>query len=61
VLALALLSCSASSAEDRKALVGKWLPEDRSGRLVLFREDGMFVGPSVTPHFGMPRTFRRAQ
>jgi hypothetical protein len=42
-LLLALLSCSAPpSAEDRKALVGKWLPEDASGHLVLFREDGVF-------------------
>ena len=42
-LALGLLSCSAPpSAEDRKALVGKWAPEDASGHLVLFREDGKF-------------------
>jgi hypothetical protein len=41
-LLLALPSCSAPSAEDRKALVGKWLPEDSSGHLVLFREDGVF-------------------
>lgn len=117
LLALALLSCSAPSAEDRKALVGKWLLEDGSGHLVLFREDGMFdflydsagptllelswelaskgkiaikasdgsvvracaytiqadrlsiddgshgecISPFVTPHVGMPQTFRRAQ
>jgi hypothetical protein len=54
LLTLALLSCSAPpSAEDRKALVGKWLPEDASGHLVLFREDGVFdflydaAGPTV--------------
>jgi hypothetical protein len=42
-LLLTLLSCSAPpSAEDRKALVGKWAPEDASGHLVLFREDGVF-------------------
>jgi hypothetical protein len=52
-LLLALASCSAPSAEDRKALVGKWAPEDASGHLVLFREDGVFdflydtVGPVV--------------
>jgi hypothetical protein len=60
LLAIALLSRSAPRAEDRKALIGEWLPEDGSGRLVLFREDGMFVGLSVTPHVGMPQTFQRA-
>lgn len=53
LLALALLSCSAPSAEDRKALVGKWLPEDSSEHLVMFRDDGTFdflydsAGPTV--------------
>ena len=52
-LLLALASCSAPSTEDRKALVGKWMPEDASGHLVLFREDGVFdflydtIGPVV--------------
>ena len=39
---LALVSCSPPSAEDRGALVGRWAPEDGSGHLVLFRENGVF-------------------
>jgi hypothetical protein len=37
-----LLSCRPATEEDRKALVGVWIPDDGSGLAVEFRQDGVF-------------------
>jgi hypothetical protein len=37
-----LLSCKPATEEDRKALVGVWIPDDGSGHAIEFRQDGVF-------------------
>ena len=42
LLSVGLLSCKPATEEDRRALVGLWIPDDGSRRAIAFREDGVF-------------------
>ena len=42
LFALLLADCAPATPEDRAALVGVWSPEDGSGRLIEFRDNGEF-------------------
>jgi hypothetical protein len=37
-----LLACRPATEEDRKALVGLWIPDDGSRHTIEFKEDGVF-------------------
>ena len=58
LMGFSLAACwpETASEEDRKALVGVWVPDDKSGHAIAFRPDGVFDFLYDT---GPPRTVLR--
>jgi hypothetical protein len=42
LLSASLLSCKPATEEDRKALMGLWIPDDGSRHTIEFKPDGVF-------------------
>jgi len=51
-----LLACNPATEEDRKALIGLWVPDDGSRHTIEFKEDGVF---DFVYDPGPPRTVLR--
>jgi hypothetical protein len=56
LLGSCLLSCKPATEEDRKALVGLWIPDDGSRHTIEFKPDGVF---DFVYDAGPPRTVLR--